>query len=62
MKCLRSNNELLASFSTENADYRLVYAAHFLETKEDIFDEGKIESLDAIVLESGINSIPYYSS
>ncbi|MFH1065771.1 MAG: hypothetical protein V1734_04680 [Nanoarchaeota archaeon] len=46
-------------FSTDNADYRLVYAAHFLETKEDIFDEGKIESLDAIVLESGINSIPY---
>ncbi|MBU2638225.1 MAG: hypothetical protein KJ955_04580 [Nanoarchaeota archaeon] len=46
-------------FSTENADYRLVYALHFLGTREDLFEEGKIESLDAIVLESGIHSIPY---
>ncbi|MBR9683030.1 hypothetical protein GOV03_00645 [Candidatus Woesearchaeota archaeon] len=40
-------------FSTENADYYLVYAAHKEVTDEDILRQPEIESLDAIVLESG---------
>lgn len=39
-------------FSTEKADYFLVYAAHIKDTFEDIFEKTNIRSLDAIVLES----------
>ncbi|MFA5887405.1 MAG: hypothetical protein WC852_01705 [Candidatus Nanoarchaeia archaeon] len=39
-------------FSTENADYVLVYAAHFSDTDDDIFNDEKIKSLDAIVIEN----------
>ncbi|MFH1065461.1 MAG: hypothetical protein V1734_03085 [Nanoarchaeota archaeon] len=39
-------------FSTKQADYSLVYAMHSITTKEDIFEDEKIQSLDAIVLES----------
>lgn len=40
-----------APFSTASADYYLVYADHNIVTHEEIFDKGKIKSLDAIVLE-----------
>ena len=39
-------------FSTNKADYSLVYAMHTITTKEDIFEDEKIQSLDAIVLEN----------
>ena len=37
-------------FSTDNADYVLVYAAHLRD--DDVFNDEKIKSLDAIVLEN----------
>lgn len=40
------------SFSTDSADYFLVYANHYIHTDEEIFQQPKIESLDAIILES----------
>lgn len=40
------------NFSTKQADYSLVYAMHTITTKEDIFNDEKIQSLDAIVLEN----------
>lgn len=39
-------------FSTDNADYVLVYAAHIKDAKDDVFNDGNMESLDAIVLEN----------
>lgn len=39
-------------FSTQNADYVLAYAVHDRSISEDIFEKGRIESLDAIVLEN----------
>jgi hypothetical protein len=41
------------TFSTDNADYFLVYAHHEIVTNEDIFELPKIKSLDTIILESG---------
>ena len=39
-------------FSTDNADYFLVYAAHLRDADDDVFNDEKIKSLDAIVLEN----------
>lgn len=43
-------------FSTDNADYILVYSAHIRDARDDIFNDSKIDSLDAIVLESTDNT------
>ncbi|MDD4877578.1 MAG: hypothetical protein PHO02_00905 [Candidatus Nanoarchaeia archaeon] len=40
------------NFSTDNADYTLVYAAHLKDADDAVFNDGQIESLDAIVLEN----------
>lgn len=40
------------NFSTDNADYTLVYAAHIRDADDAVFQDGQIESLDAIVLEN----------
>lgn len=39
-------------FSTGNADYAQVYSSHFLDTDDDVFNDEKMKSLDAIVLEN----------
>lgn len=39
-------------FSTGNADYAQVYKGHYVGTKADIFDKGKISSLDAVLVEN----------
>ncbi|MDI6738451.1 MAG: hypothetical protein QME12_08150 [Nanoarchaeota archaeon] len=48
-------------FSTSNAEYWLVHARHDAPVNEIIFDDGRIKSLDAIVLEDcGLGSAVFF--
>lgn len=39
-------------YSTENADYRQVYAVHTMPVRDSVFDDKNFDSVDAVVLEA----------